>query len=332
MIYYFYLICAPAGFLLQKSEYRYLRKILFILIYIFYVVLIGSRDTIGVDWYHYEAIYRNGSELVFNFTSLQNIGYYYLIYVSKLNHLSYEHFNFLMAFITVSLVFWSIRRSNNVFIQIAFIAPYFFNVAMMNYSRQSLSVAILFFLVYHRDKLHAALRATFDLVSISIHPSHLVVFIWTHSKISKILLLVVAAGLSVLLARFLVPYIDLYFETGMASQGAWPRLLVYASPFIFTIFLKIPVHPHKKFPFKVGLSIALICLALIVYGQSTLADRISLFLLPFSSLIVGEHVSFSKNGRALAFFYISLPLALFIFWSIFSYWSGSWYPYKSWLL
>lgn len=332
MIYYCYLICAPADFLLRKLEYRALRTLLFIIVFLFYVVLIGSRDTIGVDWYNYEAIYRNGSEFVFDVSTIQNVGYYYLIYISNLNNLSYEYFNFWIAFITLSLVFWSIKRSNYALTQITFIAPYFFNIALMNYSRQSLSVAILFFLVYNRNKLNLLLKGILDAVSISIHPSHLVVLTWTHSRVPKILLLITLSSLSIFIAGFLAPYIELYFKNGMSSQGAVPRLLVYGSPFIFTIFFKIPIHPSKKFAFNVGLTIGLFCVALTLSGNSTLADRIALFLLPFSSLIVSEHVSSPKNGRILALFYTSLSLALFIVWSQFSFWSGSWYPYKSWLL
>lgn len=103
------------------------------------ICMAGFRDGIGMDYQAYHDIYNNSNDL-----EIREPGFNLIMYIFKSLGLSFDYFNFFIAFITLLLTLrFFIRKSPYLFFTILIyfsLGNYYFNI--FNAIRQSLAIAI----------------------------------------------------------------------------------------------------------------------------------------------------------------------------------------------
>ena len=64
---------------------------------------------------------------------------------------------------------------------------------------------------------------------------------------------------------------------------------------------------------------------------TTVADRLGVYLIPFSAYALHVQLVQSRNSGILTPLYVVASSALLLVWMIYSEWATAWLPYKTWI-
>ncbi|OQD50907.1 hypothetical protein BWZ29_03580 [Enterobacter cancerogenus] len=289
MTIYFVIILTAGilGYIYDKID-KDARAVMNALFTLYFTLVIGLRDKVGVDWFAYVRMYNRFNadpwrydthELLYKLVNIlgfqSHIGFGFVIFVTS-------------AIFIMSIIKGAETAKINPYYFFALSGGYIFVMAGVNYIRQGVALAVMTIAFAHLlngDKIKFCI---FTLLAGLFHTSALFLIILIIANINLSLLII-----STLLLIVIIPYLPLeryqqYFTSDMENGGLLLRicyLLVPATFLLLKILRRDILSPVIK-------RLSIICVgapwALLIIGMasSTIADRLSYYFISLITMLV----------------------------------------------
>ena len=304
------------------------------------VLMIGLRDTVGVDWVTYERIF-------------QWVGVRDLEYVVQFNDPGYRALNWLVYQLgagiwLVNLLcaavftwgFWRFARIQPFpWIAVMIAVPYLIIVVAMNYTRQAVAIGFVLaglaslsrgggFWKYFVYLATAALFHSSALVALPLG-----MFGLRRNRLAQLAL--IPAALYALNSGLIRDPVDhlvrIYIDTGLQSEGTQVRVALCVVPaLLFFLFRsRLRFDRDEEILWRNFSLAAFGLLALLfIFPSSTVVDRIALYLLPLQ-VVVFARLPFVLNSELQAkAILVPLFAAVLFVWLNFAINAHAWIPYR----
>ena len=339
---YFYLIFfLSIIILLNINLSRRLEFFLFIISIFYLIIFSGLRDDTGGDWYRYNKSYENIT--YFNF-KLADSGFSYLMLFSKYLGFSFNIFILFISIIFFIFFYQSYKNEKNLILILIIATPYLVHVVLLGYIRQAIACIIfiysLQYLIKKRFKSHFLLIIISSFFHISAIVNIIFIILLQRHRLKYYLFII---PLFVYLFYNLhSEHINriLYFYVGegkhLISYGALIRWIITAIPSIIFIIYSTKLSKNeseKKVYFLISILVILSLPFVII--NSTVADRLIIYLVPIQLLVFSRlNLIFSSNilKYFVNIFVILYYNAINFTFIAFAQHSISWLPYNFWLL
>lgn len=308
------------------------------------VVFVGLRHQVGGDWFNYQDMY----DQISNLSLFQSLIYTEPAY-GLINWLMYQvglsvHFvNLICAVVFISGLGYFCLKLPQPWFALLISTPYLITAVGMGYTRQSAAIGFgLISLVMLFEK-NTWRFLFFIFLGALFHKSVLVMLMLLPLTLPKFKLgrLVFIGLLSLLLGVFFVldrlaGMWNLYVTQGMESDGGLVRILLNLIPalcFLSTISKWRNRWP-KYYKLLLWFSIGALILFPLQFLVSTVADRVSLYIIPLQ-IMVFSCLPLLFEGRqqylCLSFIFV-LYSCVYLVWLNFSNWAQCcWIPYNNFL-
>jgi len=336
MIAYTCLLLVPCLFSAMRIGNRNSGRYLFF-IGVFYVIFIGLRQSVGVDWHAYELIYEEISVLPLGLALLrQDPGFALLNWLLIQFDTGVYGVNVVVAIIFVSGLIRIAKMTPIPWLALVAVTPYLVIAVAMSGVRQAAAIGLFFHLIasWRSGKIKKLFIAA---TAVTFHSSAIVsLFLVLQSlQLSKWMkrFVLVTIGLLILYifsqsAQFGV-YQQRYFVNKIDSPGALQHVLLNAIPgVIYLFFIQKWKNLYGKNPLMVIFSLLSILSVFLVPLSSTVVDRLALFLTPIQMLVYGSlPVVFKKP--VYAFYIVCVHFFILYVWLLFSNSSWAFIPYDN---
>ncbi len=343
---YFLMISVPALFALVWPRSK--NVFLFLTIFLLYVILIGNREQIGMDWNNYVAIhsymrYLDLNDVLFDSEAASNT----LFWISDRHFSGIYTSNLAAAIILVIGVLIFSARTAEPWLSVLAATPYICIVVGMSATRQAMAVGVIFaiFALWHE---YGLLRKAAAIFAASLfHTSAIFIggFLIQDLRVNLALRVVVgsvvvAAGVYFLSrAGIYSEQIDFYAESYLsaegqiASPGALAHVALVALPAAIYFFVRDRIYAIYERSGFLDMS-ALICIALVptAFVFSTAASRFSIYMQFFPMIFYPILVDTFKteDNRNLVRLGVSLLCVVFLYvWLRFANNSFAYLPYRN---
>lgn len=341
-----YIVITCALLLSQLMRFtKRTRRILYILVTLYFLWFIGLRHEIGGDWYAYLYHYENVETFSVESLLSWNPGYVLLEYISKLFGFGIYGVNTMCAFIFI-LNFIYFVRSLNISLPFAFAVayPYLIMVVAMGYTRQATALGFIlgFIASLYKDKIRQSF--TFLICAFLFHESAIVssILYFRNNFLSlrKPINYVVIISLSFLSTHILHSerihgMFIAYILEKMESAGALMRLsLNLLASFLLLVFYSKWKKYFSDFTFwsRFAIISMLLTLFAVISGVTTFADRLLLYFYPIQIVVFTrlQHLIIHNYLKvAYMIFVISLYLSVLLVFLLFGVHRDSWVPYNN---
>lgn len=345
---YFAMISVPAVFALTAPRSKNL--ILFLAIFAFYVLLIGCRENIGMDWNNYVAIHAQMrqmdiEEVLFDTEAASNL----LFWISQRFYSGIYTSNLIAAAILMAGVLIFSYRTPEPWLSLVAATPYVCIVIGMSATRQAMAIGIIFiaFALWHEIGLIR--KALLIFIASLFHTSAILIAAFLVQDLRVALIFRLIIGTIVIFAGFYLlsrssiyaGQLDFYAESYLSTQGqiispgALAHVTLVAAPAIAFFALRKRIYSMFDRSQFLDLS-ALICLALVPasFVFSTAASRFSIYMQFFPMVVypVVAEVFTQRDIKVLIRVAVIALNILFVFiWLRFANNSFAYLPYKNFL-
>ena len=361
LIYYLMFALPLAGALSPIRFTSGLRKIPWVILVIATIIVIGFRYQIGGDWpNYYETYLRISQDGIERAITSRSIGYGLINWISSELGFGFVGVNTICAVLFVSGLAYFCSKQLLPYLAWLVATPYLVIVVSMGYTAQS--VALGFVMVAYQLISDRRVVMFFVFVGIAslFHKSAIIVVIFGISLVDKSLLISVAnkfmylsfskkewialmTVVTVLTVVFvtqskgILSLIEYYiFRDQWESSGGRYRILMNAvTALVFLSIVRLREMDYGGRSLWIYISIvSLVCVPL-VFWQSTLIDRISLYFLPLQLHLWSRLPSIFKDPvlRVSSVVFVAFGYAVvLIIWMNYANHSYEWIPYRNYLL
>jgi len=315
----------------EKRKYDKFIRIIFLF---FLFIFIGLRYKVGSDWNTYNDIFFLDGLQSKNY----EIGYYFIIYVSKFLELNIFGLNIFASFIFF-LGFFSLFKDEKYFwFAINLSLPYLFLVVAMGYTRQSIAIGFGMLIFKSLIKSNKLNQLFFLFLALMFHYTSIIYSFFIFYNIRSFLLkficfIVVIFLLFLLTDQFsdLSRYYKYYYAVGRDSFGGLPRLLLASIPSLIFIFNFKHIRKSNYNNLFETYTILIALLWILVFISSTSADRLLLYLLPLKVFLFLKILDFIMNKYLFIYLYTFIFILSFYIHSLFSLSFQDSIPYQNFL-
>lgn len=340
MIMYFILLFIPSIFAILEINRISTAKPIFFLMFLFFTIVVGLRDKVGMDWSNYLQIYYSFIDNELNFEQLTSEPSFNLInMVAKSTSLGINFVNFVHALIFIGGVFYfCVKGTSEYFLAVAIATPYLIIVIGMSGIRQAAAIGIFMYAVAIWSETTTLKKVALIFLAATFHTSAILLLVLivldrkgNPIKVFLTSALALAIGLYIMSANQEY-YIRSYVEENLESPGAIAHSLLIAVPAILFILYKekfILYGIYKKIYFNISLMVLAIFPMLSI--SSTGTDR---FLLYFSCIQLYVFASLAQifQSSLIRIFIILINSVILYVWLVHANNSEAWLPYNTCLL
>jgi len=324
----------------DKNTKKFLLGILFLILLLF----IGLRYKVGGDWYSYLFYYdvsvgKSLKEVLF----LSDPGYMIINWLCGLFGFGIQGVNIISGAIFLFGLFFFIERLKLSYIAYFIAFPYMITIIAMGYTRQSIALGILMiaYVMYVENKFYKTIF--FILLAAMFHKTAIfgvIIFLADKRTLFKPIYLIVGLLVAFLVFKLMQHKFDtmynVYIGRNAFSGGAIPRLALNAISGITYILF------YKKFK-EIGnenqnlwlfLSIVTIASFFLIPFSSTVADRLSLYLLPLQLVVWSRFPYLFDDNKVKLLIYFGIVImytSYFFVWMFFANHRFQWIPYQNFL-
>lgn len=317
------------------------------LVFIF-TIYIGFRHEVGGDWNGYQIIFERASHVpLLGYLASEDPGYALLNYTFRAHPLGIYLVNAFSALIfSVGLITFC-SHTPRFWLALTLSLPYLTTVVSLGYTRQSVAIGLLMLAFVSLEKARIFFFILFTLFASLFHSSSVLLlgllfpFIPSRTKLTLYLRLLLSFFLLLATAQSLLSahyhrFISSYIENSFQSDGALIRVLMCLIPASLYLLYRRRFNftPTKDLIWFIlsCSSILLFSILLVFPSNSTLVDRIALYLLPLQ-LVVGATLP-STGFISIPPVYISFLVILYsiivqLFWLFFANHASFWIPYQN---
>lgn len=318
-------------------------------LFVLSILFIGLRFEVGGDWEPYLYVFENSKTAPWIGLEGLVTDFGYQIINKTAAALGQEIYfvNTAVAIIYAVGLFSFCNTLKDRYLGLAIAFPYLTTVVAMGYTRQSAAIGIemLALPALAKGKIRqfiffVFLAALFHKTAAVLLIFPLVIFILESLETGKVIYAAAATA-------FLIPFIlgaNLlletfsygYLESQMSSSGALIRLLMNLLPAI--AFLLEYYAGHNFFTYAPKIYLVLVWLVILSFllllsGSTTVADRLSLYLIPIQVYVLGNfpYLFLSQAPRAVHFWrliLIAYSFAVLLVWLKFADHAFAWLPYR----
>ena len=311
------------------------------LIFLILLLFIGLRYKVGGDWFSYLFYYKvTLNHNLFQILFLSDPGYMFINWLCSRCNLGIGCVNLISGFIFLIGLFNFIEKLNLPFYTYFIAYPYLIMVISMGYTRQSIAIGIIMiaYIKYIESKflqtiIYIFLAALFHKTALFAYTIFLSDKRVLFKPIYLILSLSVVFFIFNLMQNKFNSMYDIYIGRHAKSGGAFLRLFLNSvSGVIFIFFRKQWKKLFDDFNLWFLLSILSMSSFLLMYLSSTVADRLSLYLIPLQLIVFGRLPFLIKNEflRLLVFLIILILYFLYlIIWLFYANHRLDWIPYQN---
>ena len=309
--YWFFLFLMPAIFSIWfdkkiESEKKYSSRILWNLTLVIFILVIGLRHQIVVDWYTYIYLFDITHVMPLNKAlQVSDPAYDLLSWIMGNIDLDIHSVNFICGIFFVICLFNFCKKQLNQWLALITAVPYLVVVVSMNYTRQAVAIGFLMVALISILNRQNIKFLALVLVASLFHKtalSFLALFVLYDIKNIKhkikwlLFLCIILFFFENKFNSLLNSYIYTYIYTEYNSSGALVRILMNVLPAVIFLIYKNNFQLQVQ-EIKIWTAIAYCCIFLLflffISPSSTAIDRINLYLMPIQ-----------------IFFYSSLPYIL----------------------
>lgn len=340
MIYYYLLFLFPTLFIFIEDKIsNSLKKLISILILFYIIIFTGLRDEVGGDWY----VYKNYYEF-FNQSLNIDIGFYYLIIITKYFGFNFYFFNFLIAIFFCLCTYIFCYKQKHFFLSISVLIPYYFIIISMGYIRQAIAMSFVILVISNiNNKKLIPLHILFILFAFSFHKTAIIflsivmyqIITLYREFIFKYFFLIILIILNVF---FVFIYYDklsvliqnYFYDVSAQSSGSKYRLILLLIPSISYILLSKYFSSYRDNKFWILFNISFILISSTYFISTVIADRISLYFYSCQIIFFNRFVDlFTKYNIYLIKIIIILYSFIILFiWLNFAVNRSAWLPYS----
>ena len=325
---------------------------LYIFFLIIFFIFIGFRYEVGADWTAYKNLHLIGYKHLDDYFDIYNFfiydyGYIFISYIgSFISKTEAIFFNLFASALFVTSLHLFIKEYNQKFITLVISFPILITIVNMGFTRQSISISLLMISILLFLKKNFIISLFILLIGFSFHKAIIIIlpfyllsiFFEKTPNLKTILLIsitILFLGIIIYLSKTqMEAYFNYYFlnRINKFSLGAFYRNGIFVIPsliFLFFIYNLSKSILERCFYFFVSLFV--IFIFLYTFINSTLADRIGFYFIPFQ-IFLYNRVILSLNYRTnVLLFKILIIIIYFICllaWLFFGNFSSYWIPYK----
>jgi len=327
-------------FKVNKTAKFFLLSILFLTLLIF----IGLRYEVGGDWFSYLFYYEvTNDKPLKDILLLSDSGYMFINWFCSSVGLGIYGVNFISSFIFLFGLFLFIERLKLPYLAYFIAFPYLITIIAMGYTRQSIAIALLMiaYVMYSENKFYKTIL--FILLASLFHKTAIfgiVVFLADKRTLFKPIYLISGLLVSFFIFKLMQSKFDtmynVYIGRNAFSGGAIPRLALNAiSGITYLLFYKrFKQLGNENQNIWLFLSIVTIASFFLIPFSSTVADRLSLYLLPLQLVIWSRFPYLFNNITTKVFIYLGIVFiytSYFFVWLFFANHRDAWLPYQNFL-
>jgi hypothetical protein len=323
----------------SNQEFCRWRRAKFVLAFLNALILalfIGLRDEVGGDWESYATILQNYcwpfSMATWVLLPIEP-GYLSLDIFSNFFGGGLYLVNFICAaIILMCLIKYSSLMEVNPNLVLFLAAPYILFVVGMNYSRQSVAISISFVALAYLTKGKTRAFYSLALLAVCFHftAATLIVFTPFRNKFYRIFAFM-AAGLIFSFVLFRYP-VYLQGNESLDSKGVWLRMsMLVLGVIMFIVQRRHWKHSSNAYRIFKKSSVIIVCLLVLSFEYSTIADRIGLYFMFLYITVAGNAMRYSPRH----FKILNMALVTGVTYGVFFVWFGMssaaalWVPYKN---
>lgn len=301
MTIYFVIILTAGilGYIYDKID-KDARAVMNALFTLYFTLIIGLRDKVGVDWYNYVRMYNRFNSDPWRYDTLE------LLYklVNILGFHSDIGFGFVI-FVTSAIFIMGIIKGAetaeiNPYYFFALSGGYIFVMAGVNYIRQGVALAVMVIAFAHLLNGEKIKFFIYTLLAGLFHTSAMLLVFFA---IIDFNLLFIIPGLISLLGIILYLPIDRYenyITSNMESAGLYLRVAYLIAPVLYLLFNYADWKEQSRLTKRIYLAcisspLVMLMLALI---SSTIADRVSYYFIVLVTLVTLQIALKNKNNSA----------------------------------
>lgn len=319
---------------------RKLDNLIWFVVAVFYVLIIGLRQEIGVDWEAYKRHY----DLVVNVPLDEALlttdpAYAFLNWVVALIGGQVYLVNFICAILFITGLVKFCRKQQMPWLAFLVAQPVLIFIIGMSYTRQSVAVGFeLMALVAISEKnnrlfiFNILVAALFHKTAIFLMP--LVAIVSNKNKFLMILaILFLGLGLGVMLiAEQYEALLDLYVEQKLTSDGGIYRIALNIVPAVLVmVFANAKLKKVAERNLWKALAVLSFLLFPLIIIAPTATDRLAVYLTPIQLYVFSNAPNWFDNRFARFFFLSGVVLfyaLLMLVWLTFGSYRSSWVPYR----
>ena len=349
MIVYWILLFIPSYFALFHTKAKW-KPLVVIYIFLSLTLIIGLRHEVGGDWVSYlryleaKSVYFDDPSKAFSF---KDPFYVILNWLSVRLGLGIYGVNISCAAIFTIGMLWLCKKSPRPWLALTIAIPYLVLVVSMGYTRQSVGIGILC-IAYHQLSKNKVLSfiictlfaAAFQTTSVIVLPLALPYLTSKKSALAWVVRFGIFALAAIGLFRLVLlssveRFIDVYFTSGVSSQGALVRITLCIIPsLIFLIFGKRVVIDKAENTIWRWISIfSLLCgLGYFILPSSTVVDRMALYALPIQIYVasrIPDFKIFKLRPQVLNASVVLFAILVQWVWLFYAANASKWLPYQN---
>ena len=340
---YFYILLLPATLSIFFIDSKKNSKFILTILYLIFVVFVGMRHKVGMDWNNYVLRYMSiaGNTFAESLYAMTEPGYSVLNWLMSQAGYGIYGVNFVCAVIFMSGLFAYATKCKNVWTAIAVAMPYLVLVVSMSATRQSAAIGIFFLLLAFWEETSTVTKSLAIAIASMFHAAAVIMLVFVAYKsnvkniykiIMYIAMMVVAYYVLLLTDRYEY-YQSLYIQKNIQSSGAFFHMMLNFVPaFIYILMYNKfrAIGESDGMTFTIAVSSILLTPALLI--SSTGADRLSLFLSAIQLKVYSAlpYIQKKPSGRML----IQLCILIYAFgvmyvWLEYSNSAFAWIPYNT---
>lgn len=321
-------------------------KFLILTALLVYVIYVGFRFQMGVDWNNYIYRYEEISiQPVMEILQSPEFGASLLYWFARYIGGGIIFVNFVSAAMFCVGLFAFANRCREPFLALTIATPYLVFVIAMSATRQAMALGIIFYLFATWEKRRNLTKVLIILLASSFHASALfmLVFVALGAPISALARFSAAVVLTIapLVLNFVLPsqvglYEERYVGVGaFIAEGALSHVLLVAIPAAsYLLARKRWIEVLGGSPLLDSLAIATVLLVPFVWVSSIGADRMSLYFWPVAMYVGATWPALmasnvARNGYRLLVVMVSFTVC--VGWFLLANSSWAYLPYKNYL-
>lgn len=323
-----------------KMFERKLDNLIWFVVAVFYILIIGLRNEIGVDWEAYNKLYNITRNVPLSEALLTtDPAYAFLNWIVALIGGKVYLVNFICAIIFISGLVTFCRAQQMPWLAFLVAQPVLIFIVGMSYTRQSVAVGFelmaLIAISNKQNKLfifHVIMATLFHKTAIFLLP--LIAFVSNKNRVLMIIaILFLVLGLGVMLiAEKYEAMLDLYVEQKLTSDGGIYRVILNIVPaiLIFVFAKKKIKRPEERNLWK-ALAVLSFLLFPLINIAPTATDRLAIYLTPIQLYVFSNAPNWFEN-RYIRFIFLSGVVffygLLMLVWLSFGTYRDYWVPYR----
>lgn len=274
------------GFVYNYSDVS-VRKIVNITFIVFFMILIGLRKEVGVDWYQYIDMYKRLNLNPFGYDSNE----LFYKYLNVLSFYTIFGFGFVVFSTTLIFIVASIKGPEvigvNPYYFFAICGSYYFVMASLNFIRQGVALAVMLIAFAYLLKGNKLKFLIYTFVAGMFHTSAFLLMIFVIADMSAVVIIAATVLLLAGIIYFPMERYQMYLTSDMENAGLFLRLGYLIAPSIYIIYnykswFKEVLLVKRLYMISIMSVPVIVVLNLI---SSTIADRVAYYFIVLITLL-----------------------------------------------